>query len=170
MDEFAARKDLKPALEGERIAHLTRLAARSFSRSLQIRLAGRGVAFGHWVFLRILWKEDGLSQRRLSELANLTEPTTHAALQKLEQLGFLTRRNLPGNRRRLHAFLTDAGRALRAELEPMAVEVNDVALAGIPPEDQAVLRRTLARIIANLSEDEAHAGAKGRKVPPTRLR
>lgn len=170
MNEIVSPTDLAPPYEGERIAHLTRLAARSFSRSLQIRLAEHGIAFGHWVFLRILWQEDGLSQRRLSELANLTEPTTHAALQKLEQLEYIIRRNLPGNRRRLHAFLTEAGRDLRARLEPLAVEVNDVALAGVVEEDQAILRRVLTQIITNLAEDEARAGAEGRKVPPTRLR
>lgn len=154
----------------ERIAHLTRLAARSFSRALQIRLAEHDITFGHWVFLRILWQQDGLSQRRLSALANLTEPTTHAALARLEQLGYLTRRNLPGNRRRQHAFLTETGRALRDRLEPLAIEVNAVALEGVAEADQAVLRAVLARVIDNLAADEVRATELGRKVPPTRLR
>jgi DNA-binding MarR family transcriptional regulator len=159
-----------PDYSHERIAHLTRLAARRFSRSLRIRLAQQDITFGHWVFLRILWAEDGLSQRRLSELANLTEPTTHTALAKLEQLGYIERRNLDGNRRRQHAFLTPEGRALRATLEPMAIEVNTVSLTGIDDQEREALRRVLTRIIANLEEDEARLGAKGRKVPPTRLR
>jgi MarR family transcriptional regulator, organic hydroperoxide resistance regulator len=170
MNESSLHKDALHSYVHERIAHLTRLAARSFARALQIRLAEYDITFGQWVFLRILWAEDGLSQRRLSEAANLTEPTTHAALQKLEQLGLIERRNLPGNRRRQHAFLTDAGRALRAHLEPLAIEVNDVALEGISPEDQNVLRSVLMRVIANLAEDERHAVAEGRGVPPTRLR
>lgn len=170
MNEISPRADDLHSYVHERIAHLTRLAARSFSRALQIRLADYDITFGQWVFLRILWAEDGLSQRRLSEAANLTEPTTHAALQKLEQLGLIERRNLPGNRRRQHAFLTESGRALRTQLEPLAIEVNDVALKGISPENQDVLRRVLMRIITNLAEDERHAVAEGRRVPPTRLR
>ncbi len=158
------------ALLDERIAHLTRLAARSFSRALQIRLAEHDITFGHWVFLRILWQQAGLSQRRLSELANLTEPTTHAALSRLEALGHLTRRHLPGNRRRQHAFLTRSGRALRDRLEPLAIEVNDVALQNVSDADQAVLRRVLGQVIDNLAADEARATEAGRKVPPTRLR
>jgi len=159
-----------PDYSHERIAHLTRLAARRFSRSLLIRLAQHDITFGHWVFLRILWAEDGLSQRRLSELANLTEPTTHTALAKLEQLGYLERRNLDGNRRRQHAFLTPAGRALRETLEPMAIEVNDISLQGISEAEREGLRRILTQIIANLEEDETRLGAKGRKMPPTRAR
>lgn len=159
-----------PDYSHERIAHLTRLAARRFSRSLLIRLAQHDITFGHWVFLRILWDEDGLSQRRLSELANLTEPTTHTALARLERLGYLERRNLDGNRRRQHAFLTPAGRALRETLEPMAIEVNDISLRGISEAEREGLRQMLTQIIVNLEEDEIRLGAKGRKMPPTRAR
>jgi MarR family transcriptional regulator, organic hydroperoxide resistance regulator len=168
--EDAAAPGFLPDYSHERIAHLTRLAARRFSRSLLIRLAQHDITFGHWVYLRILWAEDGLSQRRLSELANLTEPTTHTALAKLEQLGYIERRNLDGNRRRQHAFLTVEGRALRETLEPMALEVNDVSLNGISPAEREALRSVLTRIIANLEEDEASLRANGRKVPPTRTR
>lgn len=153
---------------GERIAHLTRRAARRFNRALQIRLAELDVNFGHWVFLRILWDEDGLTQRALSERANLTEPTTHTALQRLEALGYLTRRTLPGNRRRQHVFLTEAGRALRERLEPLAIEVNAIALAGLSPQQAAQLRDMLMRVIANLAEDEQACLRDGRRMPPTR--
>lgn len=168
--EDSADPGFIPDYSHERVAHLTRLAARRFTRSLLIRLAKLDITFGHWVFLRILWAEDGLSQRRLSELANLTEPTTHTALAKLEQLGYIERRSLDGNRRRQHAFLTAEGRALRETLEPMAIEVNNVALNGISEQEREVLRGVLARIIINLEDDESHLGASGRKVPPTRPR
>lgn len=153
----------------ERIGHLIRMAARGFNRSLQIRLADHEVTFGQWVFLRILWEQDGLTQRELSEEAGLTEPTTHTALQRLESLALLERRNLPGNRRKQHVFLSDKGRALRKTLEPLAVEVNDVALAGLSAGDKEALREELLTILRNLDRDELDARAKGRKVPPTRL-
>ncbi|MEQ9815453.1 MAG: MarR family winged helix-turn-helix transcriptional regulator [Azospirillaceae bacterium] len=168
-DQSIDRHDPQTALTQERLAHLTRLAARGYSRSLQIRLAEREVSFGQWVFLRILWDEDGLTQRQLSEKAGLTEPTTHTALQKLEARGYVTRRNLPGNRRRQHAFLTEAGRALREVLEPMALEVNDIALAGLEAGEIEVLRRCLLKVIANLEQDETSKGEAGFHMPPTRV-
>ncbi len=64
-----------PKLSEERLARLVRLAARAFNRSLQLRLHTEGVSFGQWIFLRILWYDDGLSQRELSQRAHLTEPT-----------------------------------------------------------------------------------------------
>lgn len=152
----------------ERLAHLTRLAARSFTRSLQFRLDGFDVTFGHWVFLRILWIEDGLTQRVLSERANLTEPTTHNALVKLEKLGYIQRKNLKGNYRRQHAFLTKKGRDARLILEPLAIEVNEIASEGLSDKDIAKFRKYLITVIENLTKDEARELSEGKRVPPTR--
>ena len=152
----------------ERIARLVRLSARAFNRSLQMRLTTEGVTFGQWIFLRILWTCDGLSQRELSEKAHLTEPTAHTALLRMEELGFITRRNVGGNKRRQHAFLTEKGWALRDRLEPMAVETNELALDGLSHEEVEVLRRALSLMIRNLEEDEKRGAAKGLKIPSTR--
>lgn len=160
--------DLAEHYRDERIAHLVRLCARGFNRSLTRRLADHGIQFGQWVFLRILWKQEGLTQRQLSELANLTEPTVHTALAKLEQMGIVTRRTESGNKRKQHVYLTRKGKDLRAVLEPLAVEANDAALAGLSDEDQAWLQESLIVILENLAKDEAEAEARGLRIPPTR--
>jgi len=152
----------------ERFARLVRLAARAFNRSLQIRLSTAGVTFGQWIFLRVLWYNDGLSQRELSRRANLTEPTTHAALAKMEALEFISRRNVDGNMRRLHSFLTPKGWALRDQLEPLAIEVNTLAMAGLSDDEALMLRRGLYTLIQNLERDEVQSARKGRRVPATR--
>ena len=164
----APERDFFDLYRDERVAHLTRLCARGFNRSLARRLADHGVSFGQWVFLRILWKEEGLTQRELSERANLTEPTVHTALSKLEQQGIVTRRTEGGNRRKQHVYLTDQGRDLQAELEPLAVEANEIALRGLDAEGQDRLRQTLILILENLTADEAEAEARGQRIPPTR--
>jgi len=154
--------------EKERLAHLTRLAARGFTRSLQLRLDGFDMTFGHWIFLRILWDEDGLTQRVLSERASLTEPTTHNALVKLEKLGYVKRKNLKGNNRRQHAFLTKRGRDAREILEPLAFEVNEMAINGLSDKDVAMFRKFLIVTIENLAKDEVQERSRGKRVPPTR--
>ncbi|APZ52452.1 MarR family winged helix-turn-helix transcriptional regulator [Salipiger abyssi] len=161
-----------PSLESsrgeERLARLVRLAARGFNRSLQIRLNTQNVTFGQWIFLRILWNEDGLSQRELSERAHLTEPTAHTALLRMEELGYIVRRNIEGNKRRQHAFLTERGWELRDQLEPLAVEANDLAVAGLTEDEQRILRKALATMIRNLEQDELDAAQRGMRMPPTK--
>lgn len=156
------------AYADERIAHLVRLCARGFGRSLQMRLADHDVSFGQWVFLRILWNEEGLSQREMADRAGLTEPTVHTALLKLEALGYVTRSTLPGNRRKQHTFLTEAGKRLREVLEPLAVEVNAQAMRGLSDEAAESFRQVLVQVIDNLEDDERAAIAEGRSIPPTR--
>ena len=163
-----SRVPAEPDLQEERLARLIRLAARAFNRSLTLRLATEGVTFGQWIFLRILWRGDGLSQRELSNRANLTEPTAHTALSRMEELGFIVRRNAEGNRRRQHAYLTERGWQLRDRLEPLAVEANDLAVAGLSDDEQKVLRKALTLMIHNLEHDERAAAKRGQKMPATR--
>lgn len=136
----------------DRLAHLIRDAGRVLTRSLQTRLAEHSVSFGHWTFLRILWVTEGLTQRELSEQAGLMEPTTFTALKAMEANGLIERRQLNGNRKNIHIYLTQKGRDLKEVLVPLAEEVNEISIQGIECEDLRVTRRTLLRIITNLAE------------------
>lgn len=145
----------------DRLAHLVKDATRGATRALQQRLAEHSVAFGHWVFLRILWVRDGLTQRELSDEAGLMEPTTFSALVAMEKLGYLERRRLPHSKKNMYVFLTPAGRALEEILVPMAEEVNAIMVEGQEPEDVATARRVLLTIIENLAaDDEMRLAAK----------
>jgi DNA-binding MarR family transcriptional regulator len=157
-----------PPLMTERIAHLARVAARGFNRALQVRLADMDMSFGQWIFLRLLWVEDGLPQGELGARAQVTGPTAHTALVGLEKLGYVERRKRPGDSRRLYVFLTDRGRALKEVLEPLAIEVNERATEGMSAAEIDGLRKALILLIENLDADEKAAAAEGRHIPPTR--
>jgi DNA-binding MarR family transcriptional regulator len=144
----------REAVPNDRIAHLIKDSSRGLQRALQTRLAKHNVSFGHWVFLRILWVRDGITQRELSEEAGLMEPTTFSALTSMEKLGYLERRKLPHSRKNVYVFLTPAGRLLKKKLVPLAEDVNDVAVQGIDPADVATTRRTLLVMIENIARDE----------------
>ena len=127
---------------------------RSLGHRLAPLLAEHDIPFGHWVFLRVLWDRDGLTQKELSDAAGVTEPTTFAAVKALIEKGYITRRHNPGNRRKFYVYLTPAGAALRDMLVPLAEEVNRIAVDGIPPEHLSTLRETLLKMIANLADEK----------------
>ncbi|MDI5984209.1 MarR family transcriptional regulator [Halomonas sp. M4R5S39] len=135
----------------DRLAHLIRDAGRVLTKSLQTRLAEHSVSFGHWSFLRILWVTEGLTQRELSEQAGLMEPTTFTALKAMEANGLIERRQLNGNRKNIHIYLTQKGRDLKETLIPLAEDVNEIAVQGVECADLRVTRRTLLKIISNLA-------------------
>jgi DNA-binding MarR family transcriptional regulator len=143
-------KPWQKAIPKDRLAHIIKDAARALVRALTLRLAEHGVSFGHWAFLRILWQRDGLTQRELSEMAGVMEPTTFAALKAMEELGYVERRQLPENRKNVYVHLTAQGRALEKKLVPLAEDVNKVATRGVKAGELATTRRVLLAMLDNL--------------------
>ena len=139
------------------IGFLVRDTHRAFSRALGAAIADAGVTVGMWFFLRALWEEDGLTQRELSRRIGMTEPTTASAIDTMERRGFVTRRIDRADRRRRLVCLTDAGRALKGALLPMAYEVNVAASATLTPDEVATLRALLSRLKGNLEAKSSSA-------------
>jgi DNA-binding MarR family transcriptional regulator len=156
------------AVPNDRLAHLVRDAAKGLMRSLQMRLAEHGVSFGHWTFLRILWEQDGLTQRALSEQAGVMEPTTFSALKTLESRGYIKRSQTENNKKNVYIHLTPKGRALKAKLMPLALEVNKIAVGGCSAADVAATRQTLLKMIENLAADEEEAALPPARQKPAR--
>jgi len=158
----------REAVPNDRMAHLVKDATRALVRALQMRLTEHSVSFGHWAFLRVLWETDGLTQRELSEQAGVMEPTTFSALKSMEKLGFIERKHARHNNKKVFIHLTRKGKLLKRKLVPLAVEVNDIALRGVRPQDIAMTRRTLLFIIENLARNERESHNKRRRIRSTR--
>lgn len=140
------------------VGYLSRIAFRSFSRALERRTLPHGVSAGQWRFLRVLWREDGITQRELSRRVGMREPTTVTALKSLERSGFIRREQSTQDRRRVHVFLTPLARGLQKTLAPCVAEVNAIAARGLSDDEVATLRRLLTLVGRNLAE-EADNGA-----------
>ena len=144
----------REAVPNDRMAHLIRDTERAFRRALQLRLAAHGVPFGHWTFLRILWEADGLTQKELSQRAGVMEPTTVTAMKAMEAQGYITRSQIPTNKKNVYVHLTDAGRALKKKLVPLAEETNKISVAGLATKDVVAARNVLLSMLVNLAQDE----------------
>jgi MarR family transcriptional regulator, organic hydroperoxide resistance regulator len=130
--------------------YLVRDAHRAFQRVLERRIARFGVARGHWYFLRVLWIEDGLTQRELSARVGMMEPTTVIALRSMEKAGLVRRARSREDGRRTHVSLTPLGRRLERRLLPVARQIVREAEQGIGRRDVEVFREVIARMTKNL--------------------
>ena len=124
------------------------------AKALRTRLQSHQITPGQWYFLRTLWAEEGLSQRELSRRVGTTEPTTVSALRLLARSGMIERIRNPKDRRTINIFLTDKARALKAELMPIAVEVNDLVKAGLTEDEFGQLRSLLLKVRESLIAEE----------------
>lgn len=155
-------------LPEDRLAHLVKVNWQYFSRVLQIHLMDHSVSLGHWSILRVLWDEEGLTQKEISVRAGIVEPTTHSAVKTMEKLNYVTRRKSGKNKKNMHVYLTSKGKSLQQTLVPLAIQVNDIATAGINEEDILTTRRCLLKIAENLAASERAFAEEDRRMPSTR--
>jgi DNA-binding MarR family transcriptional regulator len=131
------------------IGHLARIAFRDFSGALGRRFAAHGVTSGQWRFLRVLWEEDDITQRELSERVGAREATTVRSIRSLLRSGLVERHDDPNDKRKLRIRLTPRARRLEDVLLPYVAEVHRIALRGIPARDVETTRRVLTAIHRN---------------------
>jgi DNA-binding MarR family transcriptional regulator len=150
------------------IGNELRQTNRAFMQDLQDRLEALGIPVGMWFFLRILWDEDGISQRELSQRVGTMEPTTVEQLRNMEKRGFIDRHRCTDDRRKMHVYLTEAGRELKYQLMPLGVAVNVAALDGLSEAEIASLRTVLGRMRRNLESEIAARRAGAEPAKPRR--
>ncbi len=129
----------------ESVGYQIRSTHRALQRFLQLKIESHGVTLGMWYFLRVLWDEDGLTQRELSRRVGTMEPTTLNAILGMERSGFVRRVRDKKDRRKSHVYLTSKGRQLRNKLMPLAKEVVDTAV-------QSLSRSEIKQVLGGLAE------------------
>jgi DNA-binding MarR family transcriptional regulator len=134
----------------ESAGYLVRDAHRAFQRLLERRIAAHGITRGQWYFLRVLWAEDGLSQRELSARVGMMEPTTVIALRSMEKTGLIRRSRSADDKRVTNVWLTAKGKRMRGEMLALARGINEDASQGVSREEFDAFRRAIARMTANL--------------------
>lgn len=150
----------------ESFGHLVRDAHRAFNRAMQVRLERHDVTVGQWAFLRILWEQDGLTQRELAEMLGLMEPSAMFALNGLEKRGLIRRVQDPRDGRKRHIHLTPKGRELRRELVPYAMEVNRIALGHFDPDKaRGLIHAVIENLQRDIVEQTRNQPATGKRRP-----
>lgn len=132
-------------------AYLVRHANRALQRVLEMRIASSGIKRGQWYFLRVLWEEDGLSQRELSALVGTKEPTAVTALQSMEKSGLVRRVRSKEDSRRVHVWLTPKAKRMRDPMLTVVMRITRDAEQDISKADLRVFRRVAEQMIGNLA-------------------
>ena len=117
---------------------------------LRAKLQRDGLSTAQYYLLRVLWEEEGLSQRKLSERVCTTEPTTQSALLRMEKKGLVRRVKNKIDRRANHIYLTAKGRKLEMELIPLTIGINNMASKGISKSDLKLFNEVIKKIRTNV--------------------
>ena len=147
---MARRVNLPPE---KSLAFQIRRAHLAFARLLALRLNRHGVKVGFWHYLRALWIEEGVTQKQLSDITNVTQTTTVALLNDMAKHRLIERDRDTEDRRKVFVRLTDKGRSLQSEMLPYALELNSIAVHGISKDEVSICLSVLTRMAANLENE-----------------
>lgn len=138
------------------MADTSRLLRRTFDE----RARSIGVTRPQWQVLTVLINHEGSNQGRLAELLDVEPITLCRMIDRLQEADLVERRRDPRDRRAWLVFLTDRGRELQAQLQPLGQAVIDEALQGLSEQECEFLRRSLDRIRQNISRRSTSGSSK----------
>ena len=114
-------------------------------------LAGRGLSIAMWRVLAALSNNGAQRQIDLSDLTSIEVSTLSRLVTRLVRMGLASRTRNAANSREVAVELTAKGRAVVAQIIPIARELEETAAGGLPKSDLAVVKRSLRRMHENLS-------------------
>ena len=110
-----------------------------------------GLYRGQPPVLFALWNQDGMTHSELAEKLEITPATVTRMIQRMEKTGFVQRRPDVADQRVSRVYLTEAGRAVHAQLQSIRERMEVENFAGFSNEEQLMLRKFLLRIRDNLA-------------------
>lgn len=133
--------------------YMTNWAARLFARAMDRRLRGSGVSTGQLPVFFALGGGGALSQKLLTEIAAVEQPTMAATLSRMERDGLVVREADPADRRSSLFSLTPLAREKAAFIRDAVAEINGLATAALPPDQMPLYLDMLRRIVAVLEPE-----------------
>lgn len=145
-------------MEEESLGQLVMQVCRLNHGRMRALLDNLGLYRGQPFVLRALWDQEGITHSELADRLHVQPATISNMIRRMEKAGFVERRSDPQDQRVSRVYLTDAGRAIRDELQRVWRELETEAFCGLSAEERALLRRLLLQIRENLLQ-EADRGA-----------
>lgn len=108
--------------------------------------------------LFVLWEQDEVSIRCLSERTGLAKTTLTSMLDRLEAAGHLRRSLDPADRRTVKIALTPKARALKEHYDRVSDEMSRIFYRGFTDEEILVFEESLGKVLKNLVEKENENG------------
>ncbi|WMW21848.1 MarR family transcriptional regulator [Methanolobus mangrovi] len=134
---------------GRDISHLFR----SINIYLSKELEPYGIGSGQFPFFMRLMHHEGVSQESLASSLKYDRATITRSVSKLEEMGYVTRKRDPGDKRAYCVYLTDKGREMKPVLLNISSRINDVLLYGFSDEEKAMFISMMEKAAKNIASE-----------------
>ena len=133
------------------LGFLLKDASRRYSRRFEERAQALSLTLPQCRALLYLENNQGVSQKRLSELTELDPMSLVRILDRMEADGWVQRRFDPADRRAHTLWLTPRAKPVLDHIAQLIAETRAEALQGLSSEERSKLLELLERLHANLS-------------------
>ena len=126
----------------------------------QEALAAHGLSIAMWRVMAVLSSAGAQRQIDLAELTSTDASTLSRLVTRLTRLNLVTRTRSASSNREVAVKLSTRGDALVGRLIPIAKAYEATAIAGLPPQELAMLKRCLRRVYCNMQDYRARTGQR----------
>lgn len=123
----------------------------------ELMLSVAGLSSGQPPVLFELCRNDGCTQRKLSQQMFIRPSSLTPILQRMEQTGLVRREADARDQRITRVFLTDAGRKKLCDCTHVFERMEQEAFDGFSPEETMLFRRLLHQICVNITRRKLSA-------------
>lgn len=112
-----------------------------------------GIGAGQYMFMIHLYKNDGISQEKLSELINIDKGTTAKAIKKLEELGYVERNKDISDKRVNKIYLTEKALEIKNEFLTSLNKWENMLTSNLTDEEILYGLKILNKLTKNVSKN-----------------
>jgi MarR family transcriptional regulator, transcriptional regulator for hemolysin len=133
------------------LGFLLKDTSRRYTRRFEERAQALSLTLPQCRALLHLQSNEGVSQKRLSDLTELDPMTLVRILDRMEADGWVQRRSDPADRRARTLWLTPKSKPILEHIAHLIAETRSETLHGLSNEERAKLIELLERVHANLA-------------------
>lgn len=121
-------------------------------KNLYSQLKDSGLTIGQPKILDYLKDNDGALQKDIAAGCHIEPATLTSLLNGMEKAGLAERRNIDGNRRSVHIFLTQKGKEKLSLVEKKFESIEREAFSGLSENQIRECMKALKKVYENLME------------------
>jgi len=133
-------------------------------------LAPYRLSIAMWRVMAMLATRGGQRQIDLADLTSIDVSTLSRLVTRLVAMGVVSRTRSASSTREVVVKLTAKGKAQVARLVPIARDYEAAAIAGVRPEELAIVKSSLRRVFANMKNRQQSMNAPRQLSKRNRLR
>ena len=123
-------------------------------KKLMEQLKDTGLTLGQPKVLDYLKDHDGASQKEIAAGCLIEAGSLTSILNRMEKQHMIERKNLNGNRRSFHIFLTDYGMELSESIEKAFLTLEHEVFSGISNTEKEQFLKTFEKLYQNITKEE----------------